>query len=107
VKKDTSDPKRTGPEYSVMKREKQYIFTANKDTENICIQRLVIPISVFELTPWDNAGFVHIKIMKSTMDYIFKSVHGLIHHGFTSHQEQLHEGQDIQNPCETRSEVWK
>jgi hypothetical protein len=43
-----------------MKTEKQYIFTAKKDTENICIQRLVIPISMFELTPWDNAGFVYI-----------------------------------------------
>jgi hypothetical protein len=60
VKKDTSDSKRTGLEYLVMKTEKQYIFTANKDTENICTQRLVIPISVFELTPWDNAGFVYI-----------------------------------------------
>jgi hypothetical protein len=60
VQKDTTDSKRAGPEYSVMKTEKQYIFTANRDTENICIQRLVIPISMFELTPWDNAGFVYI-----------------------------------------------
>jgi len=59
VQKDTSDPKRTGPEYSVMKTEKQYIFTANEDTENICIQRLVIPINMSELTLWDIAGFVY------------------------------------------------
>jgi hypothetical protein len=60
VQKDTSGTKRTGPEYLVMKTEKQYIFTVNKDTENICIQRLLIPIIMFELTPWDNAGFVYI-----------------------------------------------
>jgi hypothetical protein len=40
-----------------MKTEKQYIFTANEDTENIW-QRLVIPINMSELTPWDIAGFV-------------------------------------------------
>jgi hypothetical protein len=60
VQKDTSDSKETGPEYSVMKIEKQYIFTDIKYTENIHIQRLVIPISTFELTPRDNAGFVYI-----------------------------------------------
>jgi len=43
-----------------MKTEKQYIFTEKKDTKNVCIQRLVTPISMFELTPWDNAGFVYI-----------------------------------------------